>query len=339
LQENHYYPFGLEMEGTWVAQTGTENAYQYNGKELNEDFGLNLHDYGARWYDGALGRWWSVDPLGEKTPRWSPYHYGFNNPLRFVDPTGMLNEAYGGLSGLAAEQRAEEQERMQRAQRAQSQSGSSTFGPEGSMHLEAADAQNWFAGQQRAGEKSGISGKQKIKETGKNEKSSDIVQLIIWPGDDNNLGHTAIRINDTYYGYYPTDMNDDGVYDKSDLDHSPGEMHIHSSQKFIDEYEGQEVYIADINVESLNIRNLESSLKWVAANPGFYELTGSNCTSVAVQCLQKGGLYIQDFLGRTLSGYSTYPSQLLMALPAPHNRWNFNSISRQVIGSLVLEKP
>jgi len=41
------------------------NDYTYNGKELNEDFGLSLYDYGARWYDAALGRWWSVDPLGK----------------------------------------------------------------------------------------------------------------------------------------------------------------------------------------------------------------------------------------------------------------------------------
>ena len=42
LQENHYYPFGMEMEGAWQVQVGGENPYQYNGKELNEDFGLNL---------------------------------------------------------------------------------------------------------------------------------------------------------------------------------------------------------------------------------------------------------------------------------------------------------
>jgi len=39
LQENHYYHFGMEMEGAWTAQVGTENKYQYNGKELVEDFG------------------------------------------------------------------------------------------------------------------------------------------------------------------------------------------------------------------------------------------------------------------------------------------------------------
>jgi RHS repeat-associated protein len=89
LQENHYYPFGLEMEGSWQAQVGTENAYQYNSKELNEDFGLNWYDYGARWYDAAVGRWWSVDPLGEKYKKWSSYNYTADNPLIFTDPSGM----------------------------------------------------------------------------------------------------------------------------------------------------------------------------------------------------------------------------------------------------------
>jgi len=88
LQENHYYPFGMEMEGSWMTQVGTENQYEYNGKELNEDFGLNLYDYGARWYDAAVGRWWSVDPLGEKYSGWSSYNYGIDNPIRFLDPDG-----------------------------------------------------------------------------------------------------------------------------------------------------------------------------------------------------------------------------------------------------------
>ncbi len=34
----------------------------------------------------------SVDPLAEETPDWTPYRYGFHNPLRFTDPTGMSEE-------------------------------------------------------------------------------------------------------------------------------------------------------------------------------------------------------------------------------------------------------
>jgi len=89
LQENHYYPFGMEMNGPWSNDAAAlDNLYKYNGKELNADFGLGWYDYGARWYDAAVGRWWSVDPLADKYNKWSPYNYGFNNPVLFVDPDG-----------------------------------------------------------------------------------------------------------------------------------------------------------------------------------------------------------------------------------------------------------
>ncbi|WP_430612271.1 hypothetical protein [Flavobacterium sp. JP2137] len=33
--------------------------------------------------------WLSVDSLAEDFPGWTPYHYVHNNPINFVDPTGM----------------------------------------------------------------------------------------------------------------------------------------------------------------------------------------------------------------------------------------------------------
>ena len=86
-QINHYYPFGLNIDGPGFGAQGA-NHYQYNEKELNTDFGLNWNDYGARWYDASMGRWLAVDPLAEKFSRWSPYN-GLNNPIMNIDPNGM----------------------------------------------------------------------------------------------------------------------------------------------------------------------------------------------------------------------------------------------------------
>ncbi|MGE6397382.1 DUF6443 domain-containing protein, partial [Chryseobacterium scophthalmum] len=92
LEENNYYPFGLKHEGYNALAGNPSFQYQYNGKELQEETGWN--DYGARMYMSDIARWGVVDPLAEVSRRFSPYTYGFNNPITFIDPDGRMSRDF-----------------------------------------------------------------------------------------------------------------------------------------------------------------------------------------------------------------------------------------------------
>ena len=94
VQENHYYPFGMNMKGIEELDLQSlgntdEHRFQYNGKEKEESFGLNWTDYGFRNLDVQTGRFISVDPLSEKYVSSTSYHYVDNNPISRVDRDGL----------------------------------------------------------------------------------------------------------------------------------------------------------------------------------------------------------------------------------------------------------
>ena len=115
LQQTNYYAFGLpigNLSRTYPLVTGgalaLEDKYQYNQKELNNDFGLLWNDYGARWYNPQLAIWHQIDPLAEVATSWSSYSYVYNNPISHIDPTGMAGElasTFVNQSGTVLEHR------------------------------------------------------------------------------------------------------------------------------------------------------------------------------------------------------------------------------------------
>jgi RHS repeat-associated protein len=106
IEENNYYPFGLKHKGYNNVVNGQHYPYGYNGKEENDELGLEWLDFGARNYDAALGRWMNLDPLAEMMRRHSPYNYAFDNPVYFIDPDGMspdgATDSYGNSLDTAA---------------------------------------------------------------------------------------------------------------------------------------------------------------------------------------------------------------------------------------------
>lgn len=107
LEQNHYYPFGLKhtnYNATTLKLRGgniepvlaNPYKYKYNGKELQDELGLNMTSMDFRLYDNAIGRFNVVDPLAEIDHNMSPYVFSRNNPVFFNDPTGLNSDYEDG---------------------------------------------------------------------------------------------------------------------------------------------------------------------------------------------------------------------------------------------------
>jgi RHS repeat-associated protein len=116
-----YYPFGLQLPGrssntanTHADQITCPDASGFTGHFLESEGNLGLYHAQARLYDPEVPRFYGVDAMRGDMPGWNPYHYTFNNPVRFVDPDGNMpccvtNQSlfyalkYGGSDGFEAQ--------------------------------------------------------------------------------------------------------------------------------------------------------------------------------------------------------------------------------------------
>ncbi|SFC35964.1 RHS repeat-associated core domain-containing protein [Flagellimonas taeanensis] len=99
----NYYPFGGGHSGEYVDGLAAVYKYTFQGKEYQDEDGLNWNDFGSRMYDPALGRWMATDPQNQFG---SPYLAMGNNPISSIDPDGqfailpvLIGAAIGGTFG------------------------------------------------------------------------------------------------------------------------------------------------------------------------------------------------------------------------------------------------
>ncbi len=87
ISYEEYHPFGTTAYRSVAGDTEvSERRYRYAGRERDEETGL--YHMGARHYAAWLARWTSPDPAGLVD---GPNAYGYvaNNPIRFMDLTGL----------------------------------------------------------------------------------------------------------------------------------------------------------------------------------------------------------------------------------------------------------
>ena len=93
---NKVRTYRYDSFGKVIAETGTlENPYIYTGRERDAETGL--YYYRARYYDPQIGRFLSEDPIGFAGVDVNLYRYVANNPINFIDPSGLFEFIRGAL--------------------------------------------------------------------------------------------------------------------------------------------------------------------------------------------------------------------------------------------------
>ncbi len=71
-------------------QEKIDSRLGFIGRE--RDFESDYFALGARMCDAETGRFLSVDPLFESFDAHTPYHYAYNSPIKYKDPSGLATE-------------------------------------------------------------------------------------------------------------------------------------------------------------------------------------------------------------------------------------------------------
>jgi len=96
LNQYRYGAFGKMKQ----VQESFANAYTYTGREWDADAGL--YYYRTRWYDPAVGRFMSEDPIGFAGGDTNLFAYVLNNPVSWVDPLGLARGDWWDLRTYVA---------------------------------------------------------------------------------------------------------------------------------------------------------------------------------------------------------------------------------------------
>lgn len=90
--ETRYYPYGAQrLAPTLPADNITDR--DFTGQKENSY--IKLIYMNARWYDSQIGRFVSADsivPQASNPQAYNRYSYGYNNPVKYSDPTGHYVE-------------------------------------------------------------------------------------------------------------------------------------------------------------------------------------------------------------------------------------------------------
>jgi RHS repeat-associated protein len=99
-QSNSYGIFGEDLPSiSYYKAQWKKDEFRFTGKENLPETGYT--DFGARFYDNLVPRFITIDPLAETSRRFSPFTYGNNNPIRFIDPDGMASEGFEYSNGYS----------------------------------------------------------------------------------------------------------------------------------------------------------------------------------------------------------------------------------------------